>query len=109
MRIILSVIFLSGSISQDFPIIGSDNSLDILTWNIETFPKHNETISYLTDIINDIDVDIIALQEITNQNDFDELISMLNGDWSGYRSANTNYGEISYLINKKLMGWIVKC
>ena len=24
---------------------------------------------------------------------------MLDGDWSGYRSANTNYGEISYLIN----------
>ena len=53
MRIILSVIFLSVSISQDFPIIGTDNSLDILTWNIETFPKHNETINYLTDIINE--------------------------------------------------------
>ena len=45
--------------------IGADSSLDIITWNIEHFPKQGEiTVKYLMEIIDSIDVDIIAMQEI---------------------------------------------
>ena len=98
-KYLLSLLLLSFIFNQDYPEIGSSNSLDILTWNIENFPKHNSTADYLIDIIDDINIDIIALQEIESQSDFNNLVNNLNGDWIGYRSENTNYGELSYLIN----------
>ena len=49
------ILFLVSSLlfSQTYPEIGSDDKLDIITWNIENFPKHNNTINYVTDIIDD--------------------------------------------------------
>ena len=93
------IILTAFTLSQDYPILGSDTSLDILTWNIEHYPKHNQTNTYLEDIITQINVDIIALQEIESTNSLNNLIYLLEGNWEGYRSADTQYGEISYLIN----------
>ena len=76
--------------SQTYPELGSLNKLDIMTWNIENFPKHNTTIDYVADIINDINIDIIALQEIENQDEFNLLLDNLNGEWAGYRAVNRN-------------------
>ena len=77
--------------------INPDN-LNIMTWNIETFPKTNQTIGYVTQIINALDVDIIALQEITNQSDLIELASSLNGNWGYSFYSNDSWG-LAYLIN----------
>jgi endonuclease/exonuclease/phosphatase family metal-dependent hydrolase len=96
---LLYIIFLTFSFAQDYPEIGQTESLDVVTWNIENFPKSNQTINYLTNIINDINVDIIALQEIENQVSFEQLENNLFGSWVGYRSENSNWGELSYLIN----------
>ena len=86
--------------TQDYPAIGSSESLDIMTWNVQNYPKHNQTNSYMVDIINQINVDIIAFQEIESQNSFDNLINQLNGSWVGYRSSqNSDWGELSYAIN----------
>ena len=79
---------------------GDSETLDILTWNIENFPKHAQTINYVSDIINDINVDVIALQEIEDQQEFNLLIDQLNDEWVGYRaSTDSGWGELSYLIN----------
>ena len=96
---LLYIIFLTFSFSQDYPEIGQTESLDVITWNIENFPKSNQTINYVTNIINDINVDIIALQEIENQASFEQLENNLFGSWTGYRAENSNWGELSYLIN----------
>ena len=96
---LLYIIFLTFSFSQDYPEIGQTESLDVMTWNIENFPKSNQTINYVTNIINDINVDIIALQEITDQNSFNDLVNQLGNEWIGYRADNSNYQELSYLIN----------
>ena len=96
---LLYIIFLTFSFSQDYPEIGQTESLDVITWNIENFPKSNQTINYVTNIINDINVDIIALQEITDQNSFNDLVNQLGNEWIGYRADNSNYQELSYLIN----------
>ena len=93
------IILLAFTFSQDYPILGSDTSLDILTWNIEHYPKHNQTNVYLEDIISQINVDIIALQEIESTNSLNNLINLLGSDWVGYRYQNTDWGELSYLIN----------
>jgi len=88
------------NINFDLPNLGSDQTLDIMTWNIENFPKTNKTSLYLESIINTLNIDLIALQEITDQNEFNNLVSNLNGNWLGFRSENTSYGELAYLINQ---------
>ena len=98
-RKIAILFFIALSYTQTYPQIGSDETLDIVTWNIENFPKNEQTINYLSEIINDINVDLIALQEIESQNSFEDLISNLNGSWYGYRADDGNWGELSYLIN----------
>ena len=88
--------------NSDISFSGTDNLLDIVTWNIETFPKNdNVTVNYLSDIISNLNVDIIALQEIVSLNDFNELLSNLGNSWVGHlvSSGNSNYGRLAYLIN----------
>ena len=71
-KLIISLTF-SFLLSQDYPVLGSSQSLDFMTWNVENYPKHNQTNSYMIDIINQINIDIIAFQEIENQNSFNNL------------------------------------
>ena len=88
-------------ISQTYPEIGSLEKLDIITWNIEHFPKHNNTIDTLSSIISDLYVDIVALQEIEDTQSLYEVAEQLGDNWVAYR-ADINeqvYGELSYLIN----------
>ena len=54
---------------------GTDETLDIITWNIENFPKQdNITLDYLTELITFLNVDIIAMQEIGSELDFLNVI-----------------------------------
>ena len=80
---------------------GSDDSLDIITWNIENFPKSSSTIDYVSDLVQAFNgIDIIALQEISNQSAFNSLVNSLGSDiWFGYRGTNDDYQSLAYLIN----------
>ena len=95
-KLIISLMF-SFLLSQDYPVLGSSQSLDFMTWNVENYPKHNQTNSYMVDIINQINVDIIAFQEIESQNSFNNLINQLNGNWIGYRASQNSIG-VSFLM-----------
>jgi exonuclease III len=98
-RILVAILF-GCVIAQDYPVLGSSQSLDVMTWNVENYPKHNQTNSYLINIINQINIDVIAFQEIENQNAFNNLINQLDGNWVGYRvDPGSNWGELSYAIN----------
>ena len=45
---------------------GEDETFEIMTWNLETFPKNNSTtLEYVKEIILAVDVDVIALQPRT--------------------------------------------
>ena len=69
---------------------GTESTLDIITWNIEHFPKNNLTVNYLAELIDSMDVDIIAMQEIWGDgasNSFDNLKNQLDG-WNGYRKSS---------------------
>jgi len=77
---------------------GSEETLDIITWNLEWFPKNESTISFVSEFILSLYPDIIALQEISDQYSFNLLIESLGEGWVGYRD-NTDYQELSYIIN----------
>ena len=58
----------------------SGESLDIITWNAHEFPSNgDETIMRVSSEVLQIDADIVALQEVTNRDDFNKLLTMLPG------------------------------
>ena len=63
--------------SESYINIGSDSTLDIITWNVQNFPKENDiTIEYLIELIGLMNVDIIAMQEI--ESEIDKIIFLLS-------------------------------
>ena len=80
---------------------GTESTLDIVTWNIEHFPKNNLTISYLAELINLMNVDIIAMQEIWGDGasvSFENLKTKLDG-WDGSRKSS----GLAYLYKTELI------
>jgi len=79
---------------------GTESTFDIVTWNIKQFPKNNLTVSYLAELIDSMNVDIIAMQEIWGDGasgSFENLKTELDG-WDGYRKSS----GLAYLYKKEL-------
>ena len=89
--IVHCIFFLSSTLSaQDLDGLsfGDDNSLDIATWNIEWFPKNDEvTIEYVSEIIQQLDLDIIAIQEVDDTILFDQMLNTLQA-YTGYYESS---------------------
>ena len=80
---------------------GTESTLDIVTWNIEHFPKNNLTVSYLAELIDSMNVDIIAMQEIWGDGasvSFENLKTKLDG-WDGSRKSS----GLAYLYKTELI------
>ncbi len=72
--------------AQDFDELefGTDSTFEILTWNIEWFPKNGQTtVDYVTAIIQTLDVDVLAIQEVDDTDMFDQMLENLT-DYEGY-------------------------
>ena len=101
-KLILSFICFTLLFSQDYPDLGSDDSFDFMTWNIEWFPKNGQvTLDYVIEIIEDIDVDVIAIQELDDRDMFDQMISSLNG-YSGYYESSW-FAGLAYIYKTELV------
>lgn len=74
--------------------LGSNNTFDVATWNIEAFPKTADTPEFIADMIRSMDLDLVAVQEITSVAGFDELVGRLP-DHEGVLTSHT-YGNGSY-------------
>ena len=71
--------------------LGSDETLEIVTWNLQTFPKlQDETIDLVAQLIIEMDADIICLQEIEDNAAFIELDNQLT-NWDGFRGSGAAY------------------
>ncbi len=67
---------------------GSDSTLDIMTWNIEAFPKAGQnTMDSVGKIVEALDMDIIGVQEINDTNAFKAMVLTING-YSGFAKLN---------------------
>ena len=97
--VILSVICIF-LFSEELPKIryeklafGTGETFEVMTWNIQNFPKTEFTIDYSARIIDAINADLIGLQEIQSDSAFFAMIDKLNDidayNWSGFR-ANTD-------------------
>ena len=86
----------------DIPPFGTDTSFETMTWNIEWFPKNGQiTVDYVTEIILDLEIDVVALQEIDDKTYFDELLANLEG-WEGYY-VESKYSNLAYVYNTEFI------
>jgi endonuclease/exonuclease/phosphatase family metal-dependent hydrolase len=74
--------------------VGSPDTLEIATWNIENFPAGAGTPRYVADLIASLDLDVIVVQEIADEEAWRELLDRLR-DYDGVLSTHV-YGATSY-------------
>lgn len=100
--IILSLSIISSAQSLENLSFGTDSTLDIMTWNIEHFPKNGETtINYVAEVIKALDVDVVALQEIEDVLTFNQLLDSLEGYNSFYLSGD--YASLAYVYKTSVI------
>ena len=76
--------------------VGKTSAFELGSWNIEWFPKDGtKTINYVKTIIKNLDIDLIAVQEIASVSSFNALLDSLGRGWKGALS-NDAYGDGSY-------------
>ena len=62
----------------NIPAIGTADRMDIMTWNLEWFPAAGDTtIEYVSEVLHDLNLDIVALQEIKNMGWFGKLMEQI--------------------------------
>ena len=89
---IIICLLLSGLLStaQSFSELsfGTDTTFDVMTWNIEWFPKNGPvTIEYVTQIIEALDIDLLAIQEVDDISAFEQVIDSLDA-YEGYLESS---------------------
>ncbi len=71
-------------------IPGTPASLDIATFNLEGFPKEGYTsVAAVASLIKALDPDVVALQEMASEADFNRLLQLLKG-WKGQYYLKNN-------------------
>ncbi len=77
--------------------VGTDTTLEIATWNLERFAKaDDETVEKVIQAVEAMDIDIIALQEISNSLEFKALVDGLDG-WDGFQATSHSYINLAFL------------
>lgn len=81
---------------------GSETTLEVATWNIEGFPKLGLlTVDSVLQVIRSLDVDLLALQEISSAIAFQRVVDSLDG-WEGYR-VNDQYSGLAYIYKSSVI------
>ena len=73
------------------PNIDSDSTFSVITWNIENFAKQGDaTVDIMASSVDQLNADVICLQEIKDENYFQELVNRLE-NYSGHRENSAAY------------------
>ncbi len=94
--VFLTTSWFSYSQSLQDMTFGEAATFEVMTWNIEWFPKNGTTtIDSVRKVIEALDVDIIALQEISDTFAFKQLVDSLDGYEALF--ATNYYTGLAYL------------
>ena len=86
-----------------FPQLGKKENFDIITWNCEFFPHAGDsTIIALSEAIHDLDVDIIALQEIKKAGWLSKLMKNIP-DYGYVISKQCSFMDMAILYKKGML------
>lgn len=76
---------------------GTDATLEVVSWNIEWFPKNDNTSSKVQEILTNLDADVYALQEIEDTSLLKQIVSNIPGYECYFKSSY--YGGLAYVYN----------
>ena len=80
---------------------GTDNTFDVVTWNIEHFPKNDSvSIANVSKAIQALNAEVVAIQEVDDVAAFNVLMSNLDG-YTGYVTGS-EYGNLAYVYKSDL-------
>ena len=75
---------------------GTDSTFEVVSWNIEWFPKNgNTSANYVQTILTNLNADVYALQEI----DDTTLLKQVIANIAGYECFLSSYGGLAYVYN----------
>jgi endonuclease/exonuclease/phosphatase family metal-dependent hydrolase len=78
-------------------VFGTDSTFEVVTWNLKTFPVDDQkTVNMLIPLIQEMNVDLIAVQEISDVAAFNQLTSRLPG-YASVTMITSNYESSGYL------------
>jgi endonuclease/exonuclease/phosphatase family metal-dependent hydrolase len=82
-------------------IPGTPATLDIATFNVEGFPKNGHiSVVALASLLKAMDVDVIALQEVASEADFNRMITLMPG-WTGeFYDIDNDQWNLAYIFKK---------
>lgn len=90
--------------------MGSDATFDVATWNIEWFGStsngpsgESRQLDNVLDVIENSDIDLWALQEISDAGAFDDLLARLGVDWAGTLATNSGQQRIGFLYRTAIV------
>ena len=89
-----------GSSVELLPNLNLEDGIEVVTWNIEFFPKLGQrTIDSVKKIIKTLNADIYCLQEISSRYSFEELAESLT-EYDFVISEDTDYLNLVVLYKK---------
>jgi exonuclease III len=76
-----------------------NDDLEIVTFNLENFPKSGNTIMHTAELLEHLNADVVAVQEISNAGALNELANQMEGWEAVFTTAPTSYGQsLGYLV-----------
>jgi len=75
---------------------GTSETLDVITWNLKLFPLTSNTVQYLIEIIPELNVDVIAFQEIMETAPFFTMVQQMPG-YQGIVYDSSGGWKLAYL------------
>ena len=76
---------------------GTDTTFDVISWNIESFPKNNNTPIKVQEILTNLEADVYALQEIYDTTLLIQIVANIPG-YECYFNSTYN-GGLAYVYN----------
>ena len=76
---------------------GDDTSFDLVTWNMQTFPKESQTPHYLAKALSALDPDVAALQEIEDPTAFQAVLDELDGYTGHLAPGSSRYMKLAFI------------
>ena len=77
---------------------GSNQTLDIVTFNVETFPRNGYTsVIVVASLLNTIDADVYALQEVASKTSFESLVKLMPGYTGLFYPINNSDWNLAYI------------
>jgi endonuclease/exonuclease/phosphatase family metal-dependent hydrolase len=107
---LVAVILLFTSCGTNTPLVppddesvldfGKEGSLEVITWNLRTFPLNQSSLQTIAQIIPQMKVDVIAFQEIMDASAFDSLADLIPNYAALVYNATNTY-RLAYLYDTR--------